>query len=200
MALNCSNCLTETAFLAVEAWAEEHVRVEAVTRWKKTFQRGCDIVLHNCRVAWHPSRDGKANRIYAINRLKKSTSLSERFRLGRVSSTGRRGSMKVVVRELWSMKYSCNKEENNHEPFFMDEAKPPNLKDFGKELTDLQQVVGYCFVLVQVELIFYFEMLTNWSVVGASLPIKFWTFGFCVVCRVWRLRFFPLSVFITKPF
>ena len=39
LAWNCSSCLTETALLVVEAWAEEHVRVEAVTRSQTTFQR-----------------------------------------------------------------------------------------------------------------------------------------------------------------
>lgn len=39
-----------------------------------------------------------------MSSTKQHTSVSERFLLGRVSSTGSRGSIKVVVRELWSIK------------------------------------------------------------------------------------------------
>lgn len=71
-----------------------------------------ELFVYMSRCVTFRSRNAIGNTIYPVNRLKKCTSVSERLRLGRVSSTGRRGSMKVVVRELWSMKYTYNKVEN----------------------------------------------------------------------------------------
>lgn len=59
-----------------------------------------ELFVYMSRCVTFRSRNAIGNTIYPVNRLKKCTSLSERLRLGRVSSTGRRGSMKVVVREL----------------------------------------------------------------------------------------------------
>ena len=59
-----------------------------------------ELFVYLSRCVTFKSHNKTGHTIYAINRLKKCTSVSERFRLGRVSSTGRRGSMKVVVREL----------------------------------------------------------------------------------------------------